>query len=85
MDNLVLLLEQLRVEIDVSGVQNAEPSTDMTVVRQVCSVLHTALKHHIAKFNFLSRANLQLKELVTTLFKVNARHDDQIDCFAQLN
>ena len=43
MDNFVLLLEQLGVQLNIGWIQNAETRSNVTVVSQVCPVLHTAL------------------------------------------
>ena len=57
----------------------------MTIVSQIRSILHAAFEHHVAKFHFLSRTDLQLKKLVAALFEVHTRHNDQVDSLAQLN
>lgn len=57
----------------------------MSIVREVRPVLHAALDDHIAELNLLAGSDLHLKKLVTAFFKVNCRHDDQVDRLSKLN
>lgn len=81
-NHFVLRAKQLGVKFNVSRVKNAEASSNVSVVSEIGPILHTAFQDHVAQFNFLPRTNLQLKQLVTALFKVNTRHDYEINRFA---
>ena len=82
---LVLTGKQLTKLLLVDLVQVAEPLADMAVKWQVCPILHATLNDHVAKFDLLARADLQFEELVAALFKLDGRHNDQVDSFTKLN
>ena len=60
-NQLVLRLEQLRVKLNVGGVQYAESLAYVPVVAQVGSVLHAALENHVAEFDLLAWSDLKLQ------------------------
>jgi hypothetical protein len=43
----------------------------MTIVRQVCPILHTAFNYHVAEFNLLTRPDLHFEKFVAAFFKIN--------------
>ena len=57
----------------------------MAVEGQISAVLHAAFNNHVAKLNLLTRSDLKLEQLVAALLKLHSRHNDEVDCLAELH
>ena len=82
---LVLRGEQLAKFLLVHLEQVAEALSYVSIEGQVCTILHTALDDHGAKFDFLASPYLQFEQLVAALLELHRGHDDEVDCLAQLD
>ena len=58
---------------------------NMPIEGQVGPILRATLNDHIAKLDFLTWPDLKLEQLMTALFELDGRHDDQVDSLTQLD
>ena len=82
---LVLRGEQLAELLLVHLKQMTEALSYVSIERQVSTILHTALDNHGAKFDFLPSSYLKFEQFVAALLELHRRHDDEVDCLAQLD
>ena len=79
MHTLVLAGEQLSEFFFIHLEKMAEPLPNVSIKGQVRTILHAALDDHVTKFNFLAWSDLKLEQFVTTLFKLDRRHNYKVN------
>ena len=85
MDGGVLLHEHLVKELRVHLVDETEPLREQAVIPQVRALLRATLREHRADLHLLSGLQMNLHQLVTSLFKVQGRHDGEINGTTQID
>ena len=85
MDGGILLHEHLVKELRVHLVDETEPLREQAVIPQVRALLRATLREHRADFHLLSGLQMNLHQLVTSLFKVQGRHDGEINGTTQID
>lgn len=85
MDCVVIVAEtRLKILRPVAR-QFAEALAHVAVEFAVSAFLRATLDNHVAQFDVLSFRNLQLEQLVHTLFKVQGRHDGEVDGASEID
>jgi len=77
-DGRVLLAEALHEGVLVGAVEHAKSLRQQAVEAHVGALLRRTLEHHLAQL-VLVRREVELAQLVSTLLKVEARHDGEVD------